>query len=85
MNVFKFSLSYNYMITQFELDVVGCYRDNVRILDGGEADEIIHRLFSDSKRWIAVGIVLAMSHLWMAMLKTASATQVMHHAVSPKK
>lgn len=61
------------MITQFELDVVGCYRDNVRILDGGEADEIIHRLFSDSKRWIAVGIVLPMDGVVVIIAKQCSA------------
>ena len=61
------------MIIQFELDVVGCYRNNVRILDGGEADEVIHRFISDCKRWIAVGIVLPMDGVVVIIAKQCSA------------
>ena len=32
----------------------------MRILDGGETDEVVHGFISDCERWIAVGIVLAM-------------------------
>lgn len=34
--------------------------NDVRVLDGGEADEVVHGFISDCERWIAVGIVLAM-------------------------
>jgi hypothetical protein len=30
------------------------------ILDGGEADEVVHGFISDYEWWIAVGIVLTM-------------------------
>ena len=34
--------------------------NDVRVLDGGEADEVVHGFISDCEWWIAVGIVLAM-------------------------
>ena len=34
--------------------------NDVRILDRGEADEVVHGFISDYEWWIAVGIVLAM-------------------------
>ena len=34
--------------------------NDVRVLDGGEADEVVHCFILDCQRWIAVGIVLAM-------------------------
>lgn len=60
MNSLEFTFSHNYVITQFELDVVGSDGNDVRILDGGEADEVVHCFISDCEWWIAVGIVLAM-------------------------
>jgi len=33
MNTFELTFRHNYIITQFELDVVGSYWDDVRILD----------------------------------------------------
>ena len=38
-------------------------RNDVQILDGGEADEIVHGFISDCKWLIAVGIVLAMGRV----------------------
>lgn len=32
----------------------------MRILDGSEADEVVHGFISDCEWWIAVGIVLTM-------------------------
>ena len=32
----------------------------MRVLYGGEADEVVHGFISDGEWWIAVGIVLAM-------------------------
>ena len=32
----------------------------MRILNGGEADEVVHGFISDCEWWIAVGIVLTM-------------------------
>ena len=34
--------------------------NDMRILDGSEADEVVHGFISDYEWWIAVGIVLAM-------------------------
>ena len=60
MNALEFTFCHNYIITQFELDVVRSDGDDVRIFDGGEADEVVHCFILDCQRWIAVGIVLAM-------------------------
>ena len=60
MNALEFTFSHNYVITQFELDVVGSDGNDMRILDGSEADEVVHGFISDYEWWIAVGIVLAM-------------------------
>ena len=60
MNTLEFTFCHNYVITQFELDVVRSNMDDVRILNGGEADEVVHGFISDCEWWIAVGIVLAM-------------------------
>ena len=56
----EFTFSHNNIFTQFELDVVRSYRDDVWVLDRSEADEVGHCFISDCERWIAVGIVLAM-------------------------
>ena len=60
MNTLEFTFNHNYVITQFELDTVGSDGNDVRILDRGEADEVVHGFISDYEWWIAVGIVLAM-------------------------
>ncbi len=60
MNTLELTFCHNDVVIQFELDVVRSDGDDVRVLDGGEADEVIHGLISDSERWIAVGIVLKM-------------------------
>lgn len=60
MNTLEFTFCHNYVITKFKLDVVGSNGNDVRILDGGEADEVVHSFFSDCEWWIAFWIVLAM-------------------------
>ena len=60
INAFEFTFCHNYVITKFELDVVRSDVDDVRILDGGEADEVVHGFISDCEWWIAIGIVLKM-------------------------
>ena len=60
MNTLEFTFRHNYVITQFELNVVGSNWDDVRILNGGEADEVVHGFILDCERWIAVGIALVM-------------------------
>ena len=60
MNTLEFTFGNNNHITQFELDVVRSNMNDVRILDRGEADEVVHCFISDYEWWIAVGIVLAM-------------------------
>lgn len=60
MNTLELTFCYNDVITKFKLDAVGSDGDDVRILDGGEADEVVHGFISDCEWWIAVGIVLAM-------------------------
>ena len=60
MNTLELTFCYNDVITKFKLDAVGSNRDDVRVLDGGEADEVVHGFILDCQRWIAVGIVLAM-------------------------
>lgn len=60
MNALEFTFGNNNHITKFELDVVRSDGDDVRIFDGGEADEVVHGFISDCEWWIAVGIVLTM-------------------------
>lgn len=60
MNTLEFTFCHNYVITKLKLDVVRSDGDDVRILDGGEADEVVHGFISDYEWWIAVGIVLKM-------------------------
>lgn len=60
MNTLEFTFCHNYVITKLELDAVGSHWDDVRILDGSEANEVVHCFILDCQRWIAVGIVLAM-------------------------
>ena len=60
MNTLKLTFCHNDIVTQLELDTVGSDGDDVRILDGGEADEVVHGFISDYEWWIAVGIVLKM-------------------------
>ena len=60
MNTLEFTYCHNDIVTQFELDAVGSDGNDMRILDRGEADEVVHGFISDCERWIAVGIVLAM-------------------------
>ena len=60
LNTLEFTFSHNYVITQLELDTVRSNMNDVRVLDGGEADEVVHGFISDYEWWIAVGIALAM-------------------------
>ena len=60
MNTLEFTFRHNYVITQFELDVVGSDWDDVRILDRSEADKVVHGFILDCERWIAIRIVLTM-------------------------
>lgn len=60
MNTLELTFCHNDIVTQLELDTVGSDGDDVRILDGGEADEVVHGFISDCEWWIAVGIVLKM-------------------------
>ena len=60
MNTLELTFSHNDIVTQLELDVVGSDGNDMRILDGSEADEVVHGFISDYEWWIAVGIVLAM-------------------------
>lgn len=60
MNTLEFTFCHNYVITKLKLDVVRSDGDDMRILDGGEADEVVHGFISDYEWWIAVGIVLKM-------------------------
>lgn len=60
MNTLEFTFCHNDIVTQLELDTVGSDGNDMRILDRGEADEVVHCFISDCERWIAVGIVLAM-------------------------
>lgn len=60
MNTLELTFCHNYVITKFKLDVVGSDGNDMRILDRGEADEVVHGFILDCQRWIAVGIVLAM-------------------------
>lgn len=59
MNAFEFTFFHDDGVAQFELDVVRGDGDDMRILDGGKADEVVHGLLSNGKWRIAVGIVLA--------------------------
>ena len=45
----------------------------MRILDGGEADEVVHGFISDCERWIAVGIVLKMDGMVKVVAEQRSA------------
>ena len=60
MNTLEFTFRHNYIITKFELDVVGSNWDDVRILDRSEADKVVHGFILDCERWIAIRIVLMM-------------------------
>ena len=60
MNAIEFTFCHNDIITKFKLDAVGSDGDDVRILNGGEADEVVHGFISYFEWWIAVGIVLKM-------------------------
>ena len=60
MNTLELTFCHNDIVTQLELDTVGSDGDDVRVLDGGEADEVVHGFISDYEWWIAVGIVLKM-------------------------
>ena len=60
MNTLEFTFSHNDIVTQLELDVVGSDGNDMRILDRGEADEVVHGFISDYEWRIPVGIVLKM-------------------------
>ena len=60
MNTLELTFGHNDIVTQLELDVVRSNMNDVRILDRGEADEVVHGFISDYEWWIAVGIALAM-------------------------
>lgn len=59
-NALEFTFCHNYVITKFKLGVVGSDGNDVRILDGGEVDEVVHGFISDCEWGIPVGIVLKM-------------------------
>ena len=63
MNTLEFTFCHNYVITKFELDAVRSDGNDVRILDGGEADEVVHGYISDNEWWIEVGIVLTINSM----------------------
>ena len=60
MNTLELTFCYNYVVTKFEQDVVRGDRNDMRILDRCETDEVVHGFISDYEWWIAVGIVLKM-------------------------
>ena len=47
------------MVAQFVLDVLRCDRNDVRVLNGCQLDEVVHDFIADDERRIAVGVVLA--------------------------
>ena len=73
MNTLEFTFCYNYVITYFKLDAVGSNRDDVWVLDGGEADEVVHGFISDYEWRIAVGIVLTMDGMVKVVAEQRSA------------
>lgn len=73
MNSLEFTFSHNYVITQFELDVVRSNMNDVRILDRCEADKVVHCFILDCQRWIAVGIVLKMDGMVKVVAEQRSA------------
>ena len=60
MNTLEFTFNHNYVITQLELDTVGSDGNDMRILDGSKADEVVHGFISDYEWWIEVGMALTM-------------------------
>ena len=60
MNTFELTFRHNYVITQFEMDVVGSNWDDVRILDRSETDEVVHGFVADDEGRITVWIVLTL-------------------------
>ena len=73
MNALELTFCHNNIVTQFELDVVRSDGDDVRILDRGEADEVVHGFISDYEWWIAVGIVLKMDGMVKVVAEQRSA------------
>ncbi len=60
MDSFEIAFGDNNLVAHLVLDVGGRNGDDVGILDGGEADEVIHRLTADGYGRIAIGIVLTL-------------------------
>lgn len=60
MNTLELTFCHNDIVTQLELDAVGSDGNDMRILDGCEADEVVHCFILDCQRWITVGIVLTL-------------------------
>lgn len=81
MNSLEFTFCHNYVITKFKLDVVRSNMDDVRILNGGEADEVVHGFISDCERWIEVGIVLKMDGVIEVVAEQGSAF-ICHYLVA---
>lgn len=73
MNTLELTFHHNDIVTQFELDIVGSDGNDVRILDGSEADEVVHDFILDCERWIAVGIVLKMDGMVKVVAEQGSA------------
>lgn len=73
MNTLEFTFSHNDIVTQLELDVVRSNMNDVRILDRGEADEVVHGFISDCERWIEFGIVLKMDGVIEVVAEQGSA------------
>lgn len=84
MNVFKFPLCHNDLITHFKLDNVSCYRNYMRILNGCEFDEVIHRFFSDGEWRIVIWIVLTMNCVIKVIAEQGSAF-ICHNIVVMKQ
>ena len=73
MNAIEFTFCHNDIITKFKLDAVGSDGYDVRILNGGEADEVVHGFISDYEWRIAVGIVLMMDGMVKVVAEQRSA------------
>ena len=58
MNAFEFTFCYNNVVSHLEPDVFRGDGDYVRVLDSGEADEVVHSFVTNGEWWIAFWIVL---------------------------
>lgn len=84
MNALEFTFCHNNIITQFQLDVIRSHGDDVMVLDGSEADEVVHGFISDYKWRIPVGIVLKMDGMVKVVAEQRSAI-ICHNLVVVKQ